>query len=71
MKGIVIEIETENAAFSDDFEEEITMILQQAKRKIMAQMTRPPCLCDAPEDVDVLLDSNGNTVGVVRLEEMA
>lgn len=37
--------------------------------KIRQQHERPPSLCDAPEDADVIRDPNGNIIGSVELEE--
>jgi hypothetical protein len=66
---IIIEFETDNAAFEDDFAAEVRAVLVQAKHKIFAQMGRPNgCKCTAPEAVDKLLDVNGNTVGSVSIQ---
>lgn len=65
---ITVEFGTENAAFSEDFEGEIRYVLFQARRKIMEQLERPDCLCDAPESADKILDHNGNTIGRVEVD---
>ncbi len=64
MKKIRIEFDTTNAAF--EAPGEIDRILLQARDKIQRQQMRAPAThCDAPEAADVLMDSNGNTVGRV------
>lgn len=65
---ITIELETDNAAFEDDFRFELKQILNQAFSKILSQKKRKPCKCTAPESIDKLLDTNGNTVGSVRAQ---
>ena len=66
---IVIELETDNAAFEDDFRFELKQTLNQAFNKILSQRKRKPgCICKAPESIDKLLDTNGNTVGSVRVQ---
>ena len=65
-----IEFDTDNAAFEDGFGYELAKVLGQASDKVIRQMSRcDGCVCDAPERDDVLLDSNGNTVGTVRIEQ--
>jgi len=65
---INIEFDADNAAFEGHhFYPEIRRIFDQAIKKIHAQRLRPPCSCTAPESVDKLLDTNGNTVGWVRV----
>lgn len=63
--NIVIEFSTGNDAFVRDFWGEYWAVLTQAGSKIAQQQTREPCLCTHPEAADVLLDTNGNTVGRV------
>lgn len=66
---IFIEFHTDNAAFEDDGRAYITDAIMQSVLKIEAQMRRPEgCTCTAPEAADKLLDTNGNTIGSVRLE---
>lgn len=60
----------DNAAFDGDIEEalwELSNILRRVPNKVREQHDRPASLCDAPEAGDKLLDTNGNTVGHVRL----
>lgn len=77
---IVIQFNTDGDAFIGDddwdadlvdtFYNEVGNVLEQAREKIMRQRHRAEgCVCDALEADDKLLDSNGNTVGTVRLEE--
>jgi hypothetical protein len=65
---IRIEFDCDNAAFEFDFAGEVNAILRKAYRNIMDQSRRPKALCTHPEAADVLLDTNGNTVGTVVLE---
>lgn len=65
---VKIEVECDNAAFQDgQLYNELRRILRQALRKVPKLRRRKPCLCDAPEADDVLLDTNGNTVGRVEV----
>lgn len=65
---VIIEVECDNAAFDEYPIREIKRILLTCPKKILEQAKRKPCLCDAPESADKLMDSNGNTVGFVKLE---
>jgi hypothetical protein len=65
---VLIEIECDNASFEDSLEAEVSFVLGGAVMKILKQLSRKPCVCDAPEVSDKLLDSNGNTVGRVVVE---
>jgi hypothetical protein len=66
---IVIELAMKSAAFEDDPEAELRRVMQQAWTKAERQLARAPgVVCDAPEADDVLLDSNGNRCGVIRVE---
>ncbi len=60
MKKITIEIETENAAFTDNIEFEIARILQDIVIKLDAGW--------APVDLPGPYDSNGNCVGKITFE---
>lgn len=61
---IIIEIETGNAAFEDmGIEAEVGWILQDLSRRINDGLT------NAPLAGVKVRDSNGNTVGSVRIEE--
>lgn len=64
---IEIQLSTENDAFVD-FRRELTRILGTIPGKIEKQLSREPCLCEAPEAADKLLDLNGNTVGWVTVK---
>lgn len=64
---IVIEFDTDNAAFEDN-PNEWRAIFLQAVGKVKSQLQRKPCLCNHPESVDKLIDSNGNTVGTVTVQ---
>lgn len=65
---VIIEFETDNAAFADDIHGEIEQILEQAGTKVLMQMGRNHYV-DAEGPSDKLIDTNGNTVGTVELEE--
>lgn len=54
MGKVVITIETDNAAFEDAFEYEVAKVLAQVPQKL-------------DEDGAKLRDTNGNTVGEVRV----
>lgn len=68
---ICIEINCDSAAlFEDDDhvdEVELHRILCSVPPKVNQQLERPPCLCDAPEAADKLLDINGNTIGTLKV----
>jgi hypothetical protein len=66
---IIIEFECDNAAFEGWlFQREVLRILLDAHRKIGEQLSRKEgCVCTALESADKLLDSNGNTVGSVKV----
>lgn len=64
---IRVEIECVNSIFEDDFHREVKRICRSIPGKVMKQLERPQCICDAPEVSDKLMDINGNTVGSVRL----
>lgn len=67
---IKIEFSTDNAAFEDS-PSEIHFVLAQIARKVQSQVARAEgCLCTAAEADDKLLDSNGNTVGSVEIDEV-
>jgi hypothetical protein len=68
MKAI-IEFSMDGAAFEDDFETAVRMIMVQAKMKILRQHSddRSSVVCTTPEAVHKLLDINGNTVGSVKV----
>lgn len=55
-----IEFNVDNAAFEDDFEHELDLILKRAKRTLLFQK-------DKISSADRLRDSNGNTIGSVSL----
>jgi hypothetical protein len=68
---IRIEFEADNAAFVDNFPSEISLVFRQAETKILEQLGRVEgCVCTAPEAADKLLDTNGNTVGTVAVEDL-
>lgn len=47
---------------------EIARILARAPAKITRILARSPsCVCNSPEDDDVLRDSNGNVVGTIEV----
>jgi hypothetical protein len=66
---ILIEFNCDNDAFHcGSFHNEVEAVLVQAQAKIRAQMRRKPgAVCTAPESDDVLLDTNGNTIGNVAV----
>jgi hypothetical protein len=65
---MVIEINCDGAALHDDITGELPRILLNATGKIYEQLDRDGrCICEAPEAADKLLDSNGNTVGTVKV----
>lgn len=47
--------------------ESIAHAAAQLPQKIRELLDRPPCLCDAPEDPDVIRDDNGTKYGFIRL----
>jgi len=58
---VVVEFETLNAAFEDDFEGEVESVLEQAKDEILL------CRDNNIRGSGVLRDVNGNTVGTVSV----
>lgn len=64
---VKIEFCCDNAAFEDGFASELRKILTQARDKILVQRKRKRVICTAPEADDVLMDTNGNTVGTVEV----
>jgi hypothetical protein len=67
---IIIEIECDNAAFEGGNRwRELKRILAEVPRKVAEINRRKPCLCDAPEASDKLLDINGNTVGKITVQK--
>lgn len=56
MSKIIITIETDNDAFQEDMEQEVQWVLSQVKRALNSSSK-------------TLKDSNGNTVGTVKVEE--
>lgn len=67
--NLTIKIDLDNAAFEDDMIGELAQVLRSCVGKTIAQLERPDSLCDHPEAADKLLDSNGNTVGSIRLRK--
>jgi len=66
---VKIEFSTDNASFTDDFDGELDIVLKQALYKILKQVKRnPEDGCDSPEADDVLIDTNGNTIGSIVCE---
>jgi tetrahydromethanopterin S-methyltransferase subunit G len=65
---VKIEFNMDNAAFDDALEEELSYVFRQAQQKILKQLKRAPVLCDHPESDDVIQDSNGNTVGSIKVD---
>jgi len=66
---ILIEIECNGEAFHPSPYRELHRILATVPGKIYEQLTRPDCVCDAPEACDKLKDINGNSVGFLKLEK--
>lgn len=66
---IVIAFYMDNASFVDDFHGELERVLNKVKTKVCVQVTRRPSICDVQEADDKILDSNGNTIGFIKLEE--
>ena len=67
---VTLELELGNAAFEDDMARELCRVFSTGPGKVMRQMERDPAtVCDAPEADDKLFDSNGNTVGMVKVIE--
>jgi hypothetical protein len=63
---VIIEIVLDSDALQ--YVGELSRILTTVEGKVTVQRGRSStCLCDAPEVSDKLLDTNGNTVGSVRL----
>lgn len=66
---VTLEINMDNAAFEDN-PFELRSLLLIAATKVENQMMRDEnVICIAPEADDKILDSNGNTVGFVKLEK--
>ncbi len=66
---ITVVFETDNSAFDGaDFYPEVRRVFKQARKKVQQLRERRPVLCSAPEAADLLKDSNGNTVGTVKIE---
>lgn len=68
---VQIEFSCDNAAF-EDFPAELKSVLIQARSKILTQVNQhpnPELKCYAPESIHKLLDSNGNTIGIVQVEQ--
>lgn len=61
---ILLDFSTENAAFQDEPEHEITRIMDKAKEKVQEGVCDP----DAPNTDQQwpLLDTNGNTIGAIH-----
>lgn len=68
---VTITFETGTAAWVDEgFGWQLRHVLEQVEGKVMRQLTREPgCVCDAPEADDKVIDSNGNTIGSVKVED--
>lgn len=67
---IIIEINCENDAFSNDPIGELSRALRTVPSKITAICGREAgCLCDAPEADDKIQDANGNTVGSIQVRK--
>jgi hypothetical protein len=65
---VKIAFDCNNAEFDYQLFDEIDNVLAQAFRKIKEQASRKSgCICNHPESADILLDSNGNTIGTVEL----
>lgn len=65
-----IEFSVDNAAFEDDFEHELDLVLEQVRKNILAQQASSKPMsalfgCRVA-DSDSLRDSNGNTIGSVE-----
>jgi len=66
---IYIEIECDGAAFEDRLSAEVAYLLGGVVGKIDRMLKRKPCLCEALESDDLIKDSNGNTVGRVKVRK--
>lgn len=68
---IKIEFNADNAAFEGDlFPTELAQVLHDSGLKIINQLTREDgCVCEHPECDDKILDSNGNTIGIIVVEK--
>jgi len=68
---LFIEIDLDNAAFEDDLDTELRRIFTAARNRVEAHHQleeTSPLEAKLPLEFK-LLDSNGNTVGLLRLEE--
>ncbi len=69
---VTIEISCDGAAFRDSdlaMSGELSLVLSRVPAKVRNIMARDPgVLCDAPEVDDVIIDSNGNTVGSIKVD---
>ena len=67
---VTVEFRMDNAAFADDPGNlKVQYVFMQACRKLVERMSRVPATRRSEEDT--LLDTNGNTIGFVKLEEKA
>lgn len=67
---ITITINTENAAFEDDYWGELQRVLNTVPKKVIAQRERAEgFLCTALESDDILHDINGNRCGTILITE--
>ena len=67
---ILIELETDNACFEEDFQFSLEHVLGQVHDKVAQQRRRSArTICTSPESADKLLDINGNTVGSVLVKK--
>ncbi len=68
---VLIELNTDTAAFDEDLSAEMFVVFEQAYAKVLEQKARRTTgvLCTAPEEADKLRDSNGNVVGKITIAE--
>ena len=68
MSKVCIEFDLDNAAFEDNFEEELNRVLVAVGRRVKIQVGRIPGTGCIPKDPHILYDINGNSIGTVKWE---
>lgn len=65
---VIIEFNIDSMAFSNNLWTELGRILDRSRDQIIEQIDRAPALCTAPEDADLIRDSNGTIIGQINLK---
>lgn len=64
---VIIEFETDNASFADDLPGEVDRVLDDVAARLAARLNMPDRIT---ADSGRVSDSNGNTIGKWRFEEL-